>query len=314
MHQESFCPWNPFHALLPLRVLNFDTTPEFPAIQQRLTQYYAHHRSNGLFSGFQTDYLQVVTAYAGVSGIALIGTDEAYELIDRQAAYRAIMECKLPNGAFMTGVGMEWDIRATFSAILIASLLNILTPELIANSAEFVLSCVNYDGGIAPRPGMEAHGGYVHCGVGIMKILGRLDDLNLPRLIRWIATRQVEFSGGFCGRAHKLVDGCYTWWIGAAARMISNHLGIPPFWNEGGIADFMLRICQDLRGGFASRPPSAPDAFHTLYGLAGLCVCGGGETGNAAVKLREVDDLVACPKELVERMREYFRQRLFTPE
>jgi protein farnesyltransferase subunit beta len=121
MYFESFCPWNPFYVLLPLRVLDFDTAPEFPAIQQRLTQYYAHRRCCGLFSGFPNDYIHLVTCYAGVSGIALIGTDEAYELIDRQMAYRAIMACKLPNGAFMTAVRMEYDVRATFSALLIAS-------------------------------------------------------------------------------------------------------------------------------------------------------------------------------------------------
>jgi protein farnesyltransferase subunit beta len=161
---------------------------------------------------------------------------------------------------------------------------------------------------------MESHGGYVHCGVGIMKILGRLDDLNLPKLVRWIATRQSEFSGGFCGRAEKLVDSCYTWWIGSAARIIADHLGIPPFWNEGAIADFVLRICQESTGGFTSRQPLSLDPFHTLYSLAGLCVCGGGETGDVEKKLRKVDELVACPKELADRMREYFKQRPFTPE
>jgi protein farnesyltransferase subunit beta len=308
MRQETFSPWNPFYMLLPLRALGYDADPAFPALQQRLTEYYSHRRCHGLFSGFPDDTVHMVTSYAGITGIALIGTDAAYELIDRQAAYRALIECKLPNGAFMTCRGQEHDVRSTFAATIVADVLNILTPAFIENTAAYVLSCQSYDGGLSPRPGLESHGGYVHCGVGIMKILGRLDDLNLPRLARWIATMQLEYSGGFCGRAHKLVDSCYSWWIGAAAKTISQHLGIPPFWNEAAMSQFLLQICQHGKGGFASRPPTEPDPFHTLYSIAGLCVCGKPQG------LPEIDTLLACPKELVERMINYFRARPFVPE
>jgi protein farnesyltransferase subunit beta len=126
---------------------------------------------------------------------------------------------------------MEHDVRSTFSAILIASVRNVRTAAITEGVAEHVRSCQSYDGAIAPRPGLASHGGRVHCGVDTMKLLGRLDELDLPKLARWIATRQLEFSG-FCGRAHKLVDCCSTWWIGSAARIIADHLEITPFWNE----------------------------------------------------------------------------------
>jgi protein farnesyltransferase subunit beta len=308
---ECFRPWDVFYSLFPFRVLGFDKSPEFPAIQQRMVQFLSHRRSHGLFSGFPDDNIHMVTSHAGISGVALIGTDEAYELIDRQSAYREILACKLPNGAFRSSRGMEHDVRSTFCAILIAAVLNILTPELTENVAEYVLSCECYDGGISPRPGLESHGGYVHCGVGLMKLLNRLDDLNLNQLVRWIATRQLEFSGGFCGRAHKLPDSCYTWWIGSTAKLIAEHLGIPSFWNEDGIAKFVLRIFQDITGGFTSRPPVRVDAFHTLYALAGLCACGRKQED---VELPELDTLIACPKELMERMKAYFQAQPFTPE
>jgi len=189
-----------------------------------------------------------------------------------------------------------------------------LTPEIAANVAEFVLSCRGYDGGLSPRPNLESHGGYVHCGVGIMQMLGRLDDLNLNQLMRWIAMRQSEFSGGLNGRPNKLVDSCYSWWIGTAARIIQKHLGIEPFWNERAMATFLLQVVQSDKGGLAPRPPARRDPFHTMYGLAGLQLLGGGETGAEGIAFPEVDTLLPCTAELAAKMRRYFLERPFVPE
>ncbi|MCH86445.1 protein farnesyltransferase subunit beta-like [Trifolium medium] len=57
--------------------------------------------------------------------------------------------------------GGEIDARACYTAISVASVLNILDEELIKNVGDFILSCQTYEGGIAGEPGSEAHGGYV---------------------------------------------------------------------------------------------------------------------------------------------------------
>lgn len=38
---------------------------------------------------------------------------------------------------------------------------------------------------------------------------------------RWAAQRQMLFEGGFQGRTNKLVDGCYSFWVGALLPLIS---------------------------------------------------------------------------------------------
>jgi protein farnesyltransferase subunit beta len=311
---NHFDPWNPFYVLFPLRLVGYDVTADFPSVQRGVLSYYADHRCRGMFAGFPDESLHLVYSYSGLCGICLLGMDEGYELIDRQAIYRQLLACKLPNGAFMSSVGMEHDLRSTFCGVLHAYVLNMMMPELIANVREFVLSCQSYDGGLSPRPHLEAHGGYLHCGVGIMKMLGCLDELNLSELMRWIAVRQSKFSGGFRGRPNKLVDSCYSWWVGSAARMIADHLGIPPFWNEDAIGDFLLLVARTNSGGFTARPPLPLDPFHTLYAMAGLAVVGGKKTGNPEIVLPDVDTLVPCPVELVQRMRSYFLERPFTPE
>jgi protein farnesyltransferase subunit beta len=314
MAQENFSPWNPFYVLLPFRLVGYDKRDAFAGLQRRLLSFFANRRCRGMFSGFPDESLHLVVSYSALCGLCLLGLNEGYALIDRQALYRELLACKLPNGAFATSVGMEHDQRSTFCAVLHAYILNMMTPELVANVADFVLSCRSYDGGLGPRPLLEAHGGYLHCGVGIMKMLGRLDDLNLNELMRWIALRQTAFSGGFCGRPNKLVDSCYSWWVGSAARMIADHLGIPPFWNEPAMATFLLQVAQCENGGFYPRPPGSRDPFHTLYAIAGLGVVGGKETGDPALVLPDIDPLVPCPVELVQRMRTYFLERPFTPE
>ncbi|OHT06841.1 Protein farnesyltransferase subunit beta [Tritrichomonas foetus] len=315
MAAETFSIWSATYTLFILRVLNY-TGDDFHDIIQKTTSYLERRKCiNGGYSGLTYDNTHLVTNYSLIMSIGLIGTEEAFSMVDRDLIYKALLQLKCPNGSFRTTRDMENDIRATFVALLIADTLNILTDELTANVPEYVLSCNSYDGGFGPVPGVESHGGYVHCAVGAMYLLHQLDRLNLNSLMRWIAMRQMEYSGGFQGRTNKLVDSCYSWWIGSACRIISDHLKIPPFWNEPCLSEYTLRSSQSADGGFRDHAPSKVDPFHTFYGLAGMCVCG--ETkipGVGADILPEIDTLICVPKELAEKMRAYYRARPFVPK
>nr|GEZ78059.1 protein farnesyltransferase subunit beta [Tanacetum cinerariifolium] len=50
-------------------------------------------------------------------------------------------------------------VRAFYTAIPVASVLNILDEELTQGVGNYILSCQTYEGGIAGEPGSEAHGG-----------------------------------------------------------------------------------------------------------------------------------------------------------
>lgn len=73
--------------------------------------------------------------------------------------------------------------RATYCALSVAKLLNLLTPELISGAAEFVGKCQTYEGGMGGFPGNEAHGGYTFCGFAALILLNRFDVVDLPLLI-----------------------------------------------------------------------------------------------------------------------------------
>jgi protein farnesyltransferase subunit beta len=142
--------------------------------------------------------------------------------------------------------------RGIYCLIVTAILLDILTPELLEGTAEFVASCQTYEGGFSsssqpyfsagttpsllswPRPAMgEAHGGYTFCSlaswVALQPVLdyfgtvsGSKPSINIQSLVRWLAQMQgneIEI-GGFRGRTNKLVDGCYSWWCGGSFSLL----------------------------------------------------------------------------------------------
>merc|ERR1719229_2189463 len=106
-------------------------------------------------------------------------------------------------------------MRGTYCAMAVASMMHMITDELIEGVAEYVSRCQTFEGGIAGEEGLEAHGGYSYCGLAALCILGRAHSLDLHAFLRWAAQRQMGLEGGFQGRTNKLVDSCYSFWQGA---------------------------------------------------------------------------------------------------
>ncbi|XP_057782746.1 protein farnesyltransferase subunit beta-like [Salvia miltiorrhiza] len=87
------------------------------------------------------------------------------------------------SGGFRMHDGGEVDVRACYTAISVASVLNILDDRLIQNVGDYIVSCQTYEGGIAGEPGSEAHGGYAFCGLAAMVLINEADRLDLPGLL-----------------------------------------------------------------------------------------------------------------------------------
>lgn len=130
----------------------------------------------------------------------------------------------------------------TYCLLVVATLLDIITPELLHNVDKFIAACQTFEGGFAcssyafddsHRVAMaEAHGGYTSCSIFSHFLLSsvqppkRLKSLpesypvpiDVDSALRWNALMQGEASeaGGFRGRSNKLVDGCYSWWVGGS--------------------------------------------------------------------------------------------------
>ena len=315
MNDEMFKPWYPFYYFFPLLFAEDTQSIDLEKYKTQSIEFLKNHTNIHCgWSGYLQDHPSLVPLYGCTIFLGLIGKEEGYDIVDRQSFYKYIMSCKNPNGSFSTSPLGETDLRSTFSAIFISWMYNILTPELTEGVVDFVKRCQNYDGGFSPLPDCEAHGGYTYCAIGILTILNKMEEVDIHKCARWIADRQMPFSGGFNGRTHKLVDTCYCWWVGSPARMISNYLNITPFWNDVAISEYIIKVAQSDNGGLRDRPPHYPDPFHTLWGCAGLCVCGNHEMKGLET-IPEVNAVSTIPVELFEKMKKYFENKgTFIPE
>ena len=157
------------------------------------------------------------------------------------------------NLNFFYKLNLSFFNSGIYCLLVVSSLLNIVTPELVERTAEFIASCQTYEGGFAsashpsisfnnssfissPSPPLgEAHGGYTFCALASWVLLQpyltslsqqststSMPSIDLKNLLRWLTQMQgteIEL-GGFKGRTNKLVDGCYSWWCGGSFAML----------------------------------------------------------------------------------------------
>ena len=181
--------------------------------------------------------------------------------------------------------------RGIYCLLVVALMLDIITPELVNGTPAFIASCQTYEGGFssashphifdgilaAQRPSLgEAHGGYTFCALAswvlLQPYISAGEDaprVDVRRLLRWLVHMQgLEIElGGFKGRTNKLVDGCYSWWVGGAFALLealglSPHVAAPPTsahedetaklaesgWNDADGAPFSASYCALSRG------------------------------------------------------------------
>lgn len=108
----------------------------------------------------------------------------------------------------------------------------------------------------------------------------------MPKLISWLSSRQDAPAAGFSGRTNKLVDGCYSHWVGGCWPLIEASLNASPsatgqssppppeeqptpaagrpsaatlsatLFSRDGLIRYILCCCQDMskRGGMRDKP------------------------------------------------------------
>ncbi|BGP57025.1 hypothetical protein JCM8202_004538 [Rhodotorula sphaerocarpa] len=272
------------------------------ATQTRVTSTLAAFQNeSGGFGGGPGQLSHLAPTYAAVCALAYAGPI-GWKAIDRTAMHHFLMSLKQPDGSFIMHEGGEVDVRGCYCALTVATLLNILTPELLRGTADFVASCQTYEGGLAAAaqlpadpsqkgsaPLGEAHGGYAFCAVASWAMAcdagqpietgaGSGRSLDVAALLRWAASMQANpiEGGGFRGRTNKLVDGCYSWWCGGLLPL-ADHLLAPPsrvpvgaeLFDRASLRQYVDFVAQAPGGGLRDKPGKAPDAYHTCYNLSG---------------------------------------------
>lgn len=252
----------------------------------------------GGFGGGHGQLSHCACTYATVLALTAVG---GLSMIDRKAMWYWLGSVKQADGGFCMAVDAEEDIRGAYCAMTIITLLNLpmtLPPDAPARRSglttfldqlgEWAGRCQTYEGGIAGAPTNEAHGAYAFCALACLSIIdaphiSMSKFLDVHALAAWLTARQTQPEGGFQGRQEKLVDACYSHWVGGcwdliqAALAEQNTKGEPEFstgdlWNREALIRYLLTCGQQpgKRGGMRDKPSTRPDAYHTCYSLAGL--------------------------------------------
>ncbi|KAL0079472.1 terpenoid cyclases/protein prenyltransferase alpha-alpha toroid [Phycomyces blakesleeanus] len=270
-------PWIVYWILHSLDLLEEKLSSS--TIERALSSFAKWQSPTGGFGGGSDQLAHLATTYGSINALAIIGTKEAYDLIDRESLYGFLLRMKQPDGSFTMHDGGEIDIRGSYCALAVAALTNLFTPEITENCIDFICRSQSYEGGIGPYPGKEAHNGYTFCGLAAMDLLDGMSSLNMDKLIKWCSGRQMELEGGFQGRTNKLVDGCYSFWGAGDFPLLSKALehgvndDIDYLFDREALQEYILICCQSEYGGLIDKPGKGADYYHTCYCLSGLSTC-----------------------------------------
>lgn len=226
--------------------------------------------------------IMVLCIIANTTSSSTRASQKALEFLQeiRTLLHDLFVSLRNPSGGFRIHHDGEMDVRATYTVLCVASLLNILTSTLVEGAVDFLTKCQTYEGGFGGEPGSEAHGGYTYCAVAALELVGCLEKCNLPSLRDWLARRQMSLEGGFNGRSNKLVDGCYSFWQGGALAILSLYVDNQLLCDEDNqllcdeymLQRYILLCAQDVNGGLRDKPSKPRDFYHSCYNLSGLSV------------------------------------------
>ncbi|KIK69806.1 hypothetical protein GYMLUDRAFT_34210 [Collybiopsis luxurians FD-317 M1] len=288
--QDASQPWLLFWSLQSLSLLKVELD-EGNKKKTAQTILAMQNQIEGGFGGGPGQASHLLPTYAAICTLAIVSSPSG---INRRLLYNLFLSLKEPDGSFRVSSNGEVDVRGVYCLLAAAKLTGIMTEELVKGTREWLVGCQTFEGGFASgamdigngraAPLGEAHGGYTFCALAAWVLLElefpspskSQPRINLKNLRRWLVNMQggEEELFGFRGRTNKLVDGCYSWWVGGCFELLDKLEAVEResemIWNPGGLKEYILYAAQHQAGGLRDKPPKSPDMYHTLYCLAGL--------------------------------------------
>uniref|UniRef100_A0A914VBD0 CAAX farnesyltransferase subunit beta n=1 Tax=Plectus sambesii TaxID=2011161 RepID=A0A914VBD0_9BILA len=93
----------------------------------------------GGYGGGPGQLPHLATTYAAVMALCTIGTENAYQSINRETLKGYLKAMKISDGGFRMHACGEADIRGAYCAFAVASLTNLMDEALIDKSAEWLV-------------------------------------------------------------------------------------------------------------------------------------------------------------------------------
>lgn len=213
----------------------------------------------------QYQWGHLAMTYTAIAILLALGDD--LSRLDRAAIIRGVAATQREDGSFSATVeGSEQDMRFVYCAACICTMLDDWGAVDKARMKEYILGSVRYDYGISQHQEMESHGGTTFCALAALQMSGQLNELPVKMvegMKRWLVMRQAD---GFQGRPNKLVDTCYSFWIGASMKI----LNVFELTDAAENRQYIMSTQEKLTGGFSKWPGSLADPFHSYFGICGL--------------------------------------------
>ncbi|XP_017102764.2 protein farnesyltransferase subunit beta [Drosophila bipectinata] len=317
---DSSRPWCIYWILQAAQLLSFNFDDK---TQDQVVQFLTKCRApTGGFGGGPGQYAHLAPTYAAVNSLCIIGTEEAYRAIDRPTLVQFLFSVREADGSFRLHVDGETDVRGAYCAISCAKVVNLPDPvlrELFAGTGDWIAGCQTYEGGFGGAPDLEAHGGYTFCGIAGLALLNEADKCDKQALLKWTLRRQMRYEGGFQGRTNKLVDGCYSFWVGATIPITQATLSADDkemdhaLFDVEALQEYILLCCQKQNGGLIDKPGKPQDLYHTCYTLSGVSIAQHSESasrpqvlGDTINELLPTHPLFNIPPKSVAAARSHF--------
>ncbi|WEJ95113.1 CAAX farnesyltransferase (FTase) subunit beta [Yamadazyma tenuis] len=265
-------------------VLNHEFPQEITQLATEKMKTLIVDNGKGGIAGGKNQLGHVASTYAG---ILLLVCLREYELLDsiRYNLHSWFLRLKQPDGSFVMHYNGEADARSMYCVLVVCSLLNVLTDEIREGALGWIKQTQTYEGGFAGVPNTEAHGGYTFCAFSSLFLLlgqncnNRVDlknalqtSIDLEKFIKWVVSRQLNLEGGLSGRSNKLVDACYSFWVGGCYGLLESVLAVDIF-DKQALKIYIMNCAQNKDGGFKDKPGKSIDFYHTNYSLMGLSIC-----------------------------------------
>ncbi|KAJ6591620.1 terpenoid cyclases/protein prenyltransferase alpha-alpha toroid, partial [Mycena vulgaris] len=248
----------------------------------------------------------LVMTYTALLTLAILRDD--FSKLDRSGLVKFIRACQRDNGSFsMVPRNGDTDLRTLYCAFCICDMLGDWSGVDVEQAVKFIGTCRTYEGGFGQASFCEASGGPTYIALASLHLAPRADGVSpltpeqRNKSIHWLIHNQ-DKSGGFRGRTEKPPDACYSFWCGAALKI----LGAPDFIDTELHANF-LGSCQFKYGGIAKAPGEDPDPYHTYLSIAALTMYPPNlpDGGSKSWEFERLDPLLNARDETVRWIREH---------
>eukprot|EP00045_Choanoeca_perplexa_P004476 m.38507 g.38507 ORF g.38507 m.38507 type:complete len:335 (+) comp12593_c0_seq4:137-1141(+) len=213
-----------------------------------------------------SEYLRMSGLYWSLTALQLLHKPD---LLDRTAILQYIDQCHDPvKGGFAAAPDNDCHLLYTLSAVQILCTYDALTDDYTSHVVRFIQGLQQPDGSFAGDEWGEVDTRFSFCAVACLKLLKRLDDINVDTAAQHVISC-MNFDGGFgVGPLSESHAGQIFCCVGALTILGQLHRV------DDQLLGWWLCERQLPSGGFNGRPEKLPDVCYSWWVLSALACLG----------------------------------------